>query len=161
MHCDQTVHFSMDLTWWLDSSTIPTPLYPEWSLYLQTTKRYKIDSDCIKENDIQYTIWCNKLLGEFELYSMAFFGYMDCDCAEFIVKCAFRTVLKFVHNILRLMHIDHTKINIIRIALYLCGSWASCWYAGTSSEYLGQVYIQGHRVKVKVTEAKHAINDSN
>ena len=32
----------------------------------------------------------------------------------------------FGRGMLMSMHIVHTKINIIRIASYLCGSWASC-----------------------------------
>ena len=31
------------------------------------------------------------------------------------------------------------------------------WYAGTSSEYLGQLLHGGHRVKVKVTETKERV----
>ena len=138
MHCDHTVHFSADLSLWLDSPIFWAPWHQSMSTYSQpsfSSSTWKMDVwmcklDVICQEQLKIEI---KLL-----LSANGKSYMPRRLAQKQITLSDPEWA---------FHIVYNKINIIRVARYLCGSWAFCWlhYIGQCQqavERLSHVYVE-------------------
>ena len=131
MHCDHTGHVNADLSW-LDSPMFWTPWHQNMSTYSQlfapVPPRTGVGYGCATRRDISRTVEDRgqvlsnnrKSLCRVDLHNNGWPWVTLNGC--FTV----RQYRLFGRGVLMSMHCDivHTKFNIIRVARYLCGSWA-------------------------------------